>query len=97
MTQPPEPTPANPRIEVHFELQVGPDGNPWIKCTLQVGLASFAFLATESQAEQLALVFAGGFGEGSVAARRARLGLILFGHDGVSLVNGQLVNGARPT
>lgn len=99
MTQPQNsPPPADqPHIKVHFELQPGPDGYPWVKCTLQVGLASFAFVATESQSEQLGPILGQGFAEGAAAARRNRLGLILPGQGDAPSTNGQLlVNGARP-
>lgn len=100
MTQPPQPSqPAadqpQPQIAITFGLQAGPDGHPWVSCTLQVGAGLFTFLATESQAEQLAPLFAQGFTEGAAAIRRARLGLVV-PQAGDTEPLAQHVNGSRP-
>ena len=89
MTTPsPPPEQAPPLINVAFELQPGPDGQPWVKCTIQCGLSSFAFLANEEQADQLAGHMATGFGQGAAAIRRNRLGLVVATPDMVPGTNG---------
>lgn len=100
MTQPPSnpPTPPvePPQISVHFELQPGPDGYPWVKCSIQVGTASFAFIATEHQSEQLSPILGNGFAEGAAAARRARLGLVIAGPNDMPTNGHGSPNGVRP-
>jgi phage terminase large subunit-like protein len=70
MTSPTQPNPTAapqpPTIRVHFELHESPngDGEQWVKCQIQHGAATFAFVASPGQAEQLAPILGNGFAQG---------------------------------
>jgi hypothetical protein len=77
--QPQQPDDGRTRIpvSVNVALKTGPDGQPWIKLDLTVGIATVGVLLPDATADELGPLIAGGLTEGAAAARREKVGLIL--------------------
>jgi hypothetical protein len=75
MTTPTEPTRLP--VQVGTDIQQGPDGQPWVKLQLSVGVTIFGMLVPEATAAELGPLIAEQLAVGAANARRARTGLII--------------------
>jgi hypothetical protein len=78
---PPADPPKTQQVQINVqsgcETVTGPDGKPWVKFHLGLGLAAITMIIPEELAEQLAPVLAQQLAEGAANARRDRIGLIV--------------------
>lgn len=70
-------TPAQVGVQVGTEIVSGPDGTPWVKLHLALGLTMVALVIPEATADQLGKILADQLAQGAANARRAKLGLIV--------------------
>lgn len=89
VSQQPEEVPGV-QVQIGHSVETGPDGRPWVKLQVGLGLAVFAMLVPEQTARELATILSNALVEAADAARRSRIGLIVPGNGSASMTAEQV-------
>ena len=69
-------------VQVGYATAPGPDGRPWVRLELHLGLTATSLLVPEQTARELAELVSRQLLAGADQARRERIGLVLPGQPG---------------